>query len=240
MICARRQHDSIRNNFRFRRGTIVVLTAAMIIAFLATVVLSVDVSYMQLTKVKLRSATDAAARAAGEGLSREQDLAAARQAAKNIAAANRVAGKPLLLDDSDIVFGKSSQQAGGAWTLFREDSQSTPSASSDGARARTLGQRADVFRPRVQRVRLPADPGGHGRAARSRHLPGPGPLQLDEVLSDRPGRRYADQRPAILPAAEHGAEPLGRAVGRGAAIHQCAGSDAAIGVRGAGLVRRRQ
>ena len=82
MIGTGRQHDSIRNKSRFRRGTIVVLTAAMIVAFLATVVLSVDVAYMQLTKVKLRSATDAAARAAGESLSREQDLAAARQAAR--------------------------------------------------------------------------------------------------------------------------------------------------------------
>jgi Ca-activated chloride channel family protein len=117
MIRARRQHDTGANKSKLRRGAIVVLTAVMLIAFLATVVLSVDVSYMQLTKVKLRSATDAAARAAGESLSREQNLAAARQAAKNIAAANRVAGKPLLLDDSDIVFGKSSEQAGGAWAF---------------------------------------------------------------------------------------------------------------------------
>jgi hypothetical protein len=98
-----------------RRGAIVVLVAFMIIVFLASVAFSVDVSYMQLTRTKLRSATDAAARAAGEGLSREQDIDYARQAAKNIAAANLVAGKPLLLDDSDIVFGKSTQMSSGAW-----------------------------------------------------------------------------------------------------------------------------
>jgi Flp pilus assembly protein TadG len=79
--------DARTNNSR--RGTIVVLTAVMIIAFLASVVLSVDVAYMQLTKAKLRAATDAASRAAGEGLSREQDTNYARQAAKNIAAANQ-------------------------------------------------------------------------------------------------------------------------------------------------------
>jgi hypothetical protein len=89
----------------------------MIIVFLASVVFSVDVSYMQLTRTKLRSATDAAARAAGEGLSRVQDLNYARQAAKTIAAANQVGGEPLLLDDSDIVFGKSTQQANGAWAF---------------------------------------------------------------------------------------------------------------------------
>lgn len=102
---------------RTRRGAIVVLAALMMIVFLASVAFSVDVAYMQLTKVKLRSATDAAARAAGEGLSRAQDIGYARQAAKDIAAANLVAGEPLLLDDSDIVFGKSSQQSSGAWTF---------------------------------------------------------------------------------------------------------------------------
>jgi hypothetical protein len=98
-----------------RRGAIVVLVALMIIVFLASVAFSVDVSYMQLTRTKLRSATDAAARAAGEGLSREQDLDYARQAAKDIAAANHVGGEPLLLEDSDIVFGKSTQMSSGAW-----------------------------------------------------------------------------------------------------------------------------
>jgi Flp pilus assembly protein TadG len=102
---------------RTRRGAIVVLAAIMMIVFLASVAFSVDVAYMQLTKVKLRAATDAAARAAGEGLSRVQDLDYARQAAKNIAAANHVGGEPLLLDDSDIVFGKSTQQSSGAWAF---------------------------------------------------------------------------------------------------------------------------
>ena len=117
MLRARRQHEPAAKNSRTRQGAIVVLAALMMIVFLASVVFSVDVSYMQLTKAKLRAATDAAARAAGEGLSREQNLDYARQAAKDIAAANRVGGKPLLLDDADIVFGKSSQQSSGAWTF---------------------------------------------------------------------------------------------------------------------------
>jgi Ca-activated chloride channel family protein len=119
MSQAQRPRSPSTNNSKsnLRRGAIVVLTAVMIIVFLASVVFSVDVSYMQLTKAKLRAATDAAARAAGEGLSRVQDLNYARQAAKDIAAANKVAGQPLLLDDSDIVFGKSDQQASGAWTF---------------------------------------------------------------------------------------------------------------------------
>jgi hypothetical protein len=117
MNWAQRQFEPAANKNRNRRGAIVVLVAAMIIIFLGSVALSVDVAYMQLSRTKLRSATDAAARAAGEGLSRAQDVNFARQAAKTIAAANSVAGKPLLLDDSDIVFGKSTQQSSGAWTF---------------------------------------------------------------------------------------------------------------------------
>jgi Ca-activated chloride channel homolog len=105
------------------------------IVFLASVAFSVDVAYMQLTKVKLRSATDAAARAAGEGLSRVQDLDYARQAAKDIAAANLVAGEPLLLDDSDIVFGKSTQQQSGAWA-FTPDGQPINAVRVFGRRTR--------------------------------------------------------------------------------------------------------
>ena len=117
MTPKRQQHEPAAEGPQSRRGVIVVLVAVMIIVFLASVALSVDVSYMQLTRAKLRAATDAAARAAGEGLSREQDLDYARQAAKNIAAANQVAGQPLLLDDSDIVFGKSTQMSSGAWAF---------------------------------------------------------------------------------------------------------------------------
>jgi hypothetical protein len=109
------QHKTTSDEQKTRRGAIVVLVAVMIIVFLASVAFSVDVSYMQLSRTKLRAATDAAARAAGEGLSREQDIDYARQAAKDIAAANHVAGEPLLLDDSDIVFGKSTQLSSGAW-----------------------------------------------------------------------------------------------------------------------------
>jgi hypothetical protein len=116
-----------------RRGAIVVFAAFMMIVFLATVAFSVDVAYMQLSKVQLRTATDAAARAAGEALSREQCLDCSRQAAKDIAQENLVAGDPLLLDDSDIVFGNSEEQAGGAWAF-------TPGAEPINA-VRVFGRR---------------------------------------------------------------------------------------------------
>ena len=113
----------------------VARAASMMIVFLASVAFSVDVAYMQLTKIKLRSATDAAARAAGEGLSRAQDTDYARQAAKDIAAANLVAGQPLLLDDSDVIFGNSSQQGSGAWA-FTPNGQPINAVRVNGRRTR--------------------------------------------------------------------------------------------------------
>lgn len=100
-----------------RRGVVVVLVCFLSIVLLTCVIFSVDVAYMQLSRTKLRSATDAAARAAGEALSRAQDLDASRQAARDIAAVNYVAGAPLLLANEDIVFGNSQQQGSGAWAF---------------------------------------------------------------------------------------------------------------------------
>lgn len=129
------QREFLPRWLRTRRGAIVVLAALMMIVFLASVAFSVDVAYMQLTKVKLRSATDAAARTAGEGLSRAQDTDYARQAAKDIAAANLVAGQPLLLDDADVVFGNSSQQQSGAWA-FTPGAQPVNAVRVNGRRTR--------------------------------------------------------------------------------------------------------
>ena len=112
----RRKFTSLRPDSR--RGAIVVLVSVLMVVFLASAVLSVDVAYMQLCRSRLRAATDAAARAAGEALSRAQDVDASRQAAKDIAQANLVAGEPLLLDDSDVIFGHSSQQQSGAWSFL--------------------------------------------------------------------------------------------------------------------------
>jgi len=117
MINTRRGLKTRRPWYRTRRGAIVVLAALMMIVFLASVAFSVDVSYMQLTKAKLRSATDAAARAAGEALSRAQNLDDARQAAKDIAHANRVAGEPLLLDEFGRVLDLPGVQVRGLMTM---------------------------------------------------------------------------------------------------------------------------
>jgi len=119
-----------------RRGAIMVLVCFLIVVFMASVVLSVDVAYMQLCRTRLRSATDAASRAAGEALSRAQDIDASREAAKTIAQANLVAGAPLLLADEDIVFGHSDQQESGAWD-FVPNGEPINAVRVNGRRTRT-------------------------------------------------------------------------------------------------------
>ena len=98
-----------------RRGAILILIATLLILFFGMVAFYVDVAYMQLCRTQLRIAADAAARASGESLSREQDLDLARQAAKDMAAEHIVAGVPLELADSDIIPGRASMQSDGHW-----------------------------------------------------------------------------------------------------------------------------
>lgn len=97
-------------NKRDRKGAMLVLVAITVILLLIAVAFSVDVAFMQLTRTELRTSTDAAARAATEALSREQSVPAAIQAARFAAAANPVAGQPLLLADEDIIFGHADAQ----------------------------------------------------------------------------------------------------------------------------------
>ncbi len=94
-----------------------VLIMLMLVVVLAMTIFAVDIAYMQLVKTELRTSTDAAARAGSEALARTQSVDAARQAARDAAAANRVAGDPLLLDDADIVFGTAAASNFGVFTF---------------------------------------------------------------------------------------------------------------------------
>lgn len=109
--------DDMRFTSSNRRGAMAVLMAVMMTIFLAAVAFSVDVAYMQLARTELQISTDAAARAAGESLTRNQDLEAAKQAARNLAAVNLVSNQPLILDDSDFIPGHSEYQENGRWAF---------------------------------------------------------------------------------------------------------------------------
>lgn len=116
-----------------RRGAMVVLIAVMLAAFLIVAGMAMNVAYMQLTRTQLRTATDAAAKAAVEALQRTQSVASARTAARDVAALNAVAGVGLTLTDSQIVFGGTVQQSDGSWAF-------TPGATPSNA-ARVTGSR---------------------------------------------------------------------------------------------------
>ena len=109
--------DESRSGNNDRRGAILILVALMMVVLLITVVLSVDVALMQLTRTELRSATDAATRAGSEALSRTQETSEAISAAKAIAARNTVSLDPLLLADTDIIFGNSTRNSSGNMTF---------------------------------------------------------------------------------------------------------------------------
>lgn len=95
---------------------------------------SVDLAFMQNTRMELRAATDAAARAAATTLSQTDDVVQARTRAKFIANSNFVAGKPLELSDADILIGRSEPDNTGKWVF---DAAGSPPNS-----VRVLGNRA--------------------------------------------------------------------------------------------------
>ncbi|TWU50509.1 von Willebrand factor type A domain protein [Rubripirellula tenax] len=100
-----------------RNGTAAVLVVVTFSVFLIMAAFSIDVAYMQLSRLELRTSADAAAKAGAEALSREGSVDDARTAAKQLASMNLVGGAPLTLQDSDIFFGRSARQSDGSWAF---------------------------------------------------------------------------------------------------------------------------
>lgn len=100
---------SMKHRRSDRRGAIVVLCAILLPVLVIVAAFAIDVAWMQLVRTELRTATDAAARAAAKELSLEQDVDDAEAAGIDAASRNLVAGQPLQLNGSDILFGESSQ-----------------------------------------------------------------------------------------------------------------------------------
>ncbi len=112
------------------------MIAVMIFAFMATVALSVDIAYMHLTRSELRSATDAAAKAAALALANSQDRNAAVSQGQAIGAENEVARSGLRLAASDFSFGNSAQEASGRF-VFRPNQPPFNSVRVRGERTAT-------------------------------------------------------------------------------------------------------
>ena len=116
-----------------RKGAMLVLIAVMLIGFMVTVAFSVDIAHMHLARTELRSATDAASKAAAQELASSQSRAEAIARGQQIAARNLVDGDPLLLDGSDFSFGRSEEQPGGKF-VFSGSGTPTNSVQVNGRR----------------------------------------------------------------------------------------------------------
>ena len=102
---------------RSRRGSAAVMITAMMFVFVVTAAITVDYAYMQLVRTELRSATDAAAKAGAEALSRTQDQSIARSEAARYAACNTVGGRPFRLSPNDVEIGRVTASNGGRWAF---------------------------------------------------------------------------------------------------------------------------
>lgn len=92
--------------------TLIALMLPIVLIFMG---FAVDLAYMQTTRMELRAAADAAARAGATALSQTDDSSAALRAAQLIGRRNQVAGEPLLLQNADIDVGRSVRQPSGKY-----------------------------------------------------------------------------------------------------------------------------
>ncbi len=87
---------------------LIAITLPLIVMMAA---FAVDVAWMQLVRTELRTATDAASRAGAKTLSLQQNVPDARNAAKEAARRNTVAGRPLSLRNNQVEFGIGRQSS---------------------------------------------------------------------------------------------------------------------------------
>jgi Ca-activated chloride channel family protein len=125
--------QSHRRRARHRRGAMLVLIAIMMLGFMVAVAFSVDVAMMHLSRTELRTATDAATKAAAATLADSVNVDQAITRGQQIAAANTVNGQALLLARSDFQFGRSQQLSSGRFE-FSPDSIPRNSVRVDGRR----------------------------------------------------------------------------------------------------------
>lgn len=119
-----------------RRGAMLVMIGVVFVILFISAAFAIDIARMHVTRSELRTATDAAAKAAVEALGRQQSVEAGRAAAVAIAQRNIVAGGGLNLRGSDIEFGGAVAQADGSFD-FDPDA---PFINS----ARVVGSRTDA------------------------------------------------------------------------------------------------
>jgi hypothetical protein len=139
-----------------RRGSILVMTAVMLVMIFAFVAFSIDIGYISLTKTKLQSNADAAALAAAQELNGAEDPAKVRANARKAAAEVVMANNTGLNGDAtfdsalDVEFGKMSWD--GSTYKYQWGDQYSPYNV-----VRVFGRRG---------MRDPTSPGGKGKDQR--------------------------------------------------------------------------
>ncbi len=88
-----------------KKGAMLVLVALVIVVLLICAVFSIDVAYMHMVRAELRTASDAAARAGAEALTRTQDPQAAIDAAIRTGALDQVSGEGLQIRQNEVQLG---------------------------------------------------------------------------------------------------------------------------------------
>ena len=104
-------------NPRARRGAITVLMAVTIAMLMIITAFAVNVAYMQMVREQLRIACDSAAKAALVNLGATQNQTTAAAFAQTVSNNNLVAGNPLQLPASSIVFGNATQGGNGVYSF---------------------------------------------------------------------------------------------------------------------------
>ena len=92
-----------------RSGAIVPLFAIMLPVVLTLAAFAINIAYLQLNRTEMTIAADAASRAASREFATTKSQTSAIAAARTATNRNTVGGSPLLLSDTDIVFGESSR-----------------------------------------------------------------------------------------------------------------------------------
>ena len=129
---------------RKRRGAMAAFFAAAMPMFLLMSALAVNVAYMELVRVQLRTSTDLASRAGARMLGMTGDTAQALQAVQRTALRNKVAGVGLAVNANEVKFGRAARQANGGYNFI--DGASYPNAVQlHGVRNASSGGRVGLF-----------------------------------------------------------------------------------------------
>lgn len=107
-----------------RTGAMVVLFALILPVLIIILGFSIDYANIQRVRNEAQVVADLASKAAADTLARTDaedgvdPLTVARQAAKDVAAANFIGGELHSLDDADIIFGRAAEQADGSFQFI--------------------------------------------------------------------------------------------------------------------------